>query len=97
MPCSNWSRRINWPSGARHTLVLREQPAHRRNLTHLDRVPVQPCQDTAESWHIAAIDQRPPPVEIAHMRLAADAVAEPLPVVLDGREPLLQARSRQMC
>jgi hypothetical protein len=96
MACSNWSRRISWPYGHVHTLVLREQPAHRRNLTHLDRVPVQPCQDAVEPWHIAAIDQRHPPVEIAPVRLAADAVAEPLQVALDGRPPVLQARSRQM-
>jgi hypothetical protein len=65
---SNWQavRMVSVPTGRDasaghlervHTLVLREQPAHRRNLTHLDRVPVQPCQHAVEPWHIAAIDQ----------------------------------------
>ena len=46
--------------------------------------------------HIAAIDQRRPPVEIAHMRLAADAATQSFQVALDGREPLLQACPRQI-
>jgi hypothetical protein len=55
------------------TLVLRQQPAHRRDLPHLDGVSIQSGQDAVEPRHIAAIDQRRPPVEIAHMRLAGDA------------------------
>jgi len=55
--------------------VLREQPTHRRDLTHLDEVPIEPCQDAMEARHVASLDQRHPPVQIVPVRLAADARA----------------------
>jgi hypothetical protein len=35
-------------------------PAHRRDLPHLDRVPVQPRQDAMEPGRIAAVDPSRP-------------------------------------
>ena len=45
-------------------LFLREQPDHRRDLAHLDAIPTQSCEDAVQAWHVAALDQRRPPVEM---------------------------------
>ena len=71
-------------------LVLGEQPAHRRHLAHLDGVAVEAGQDTVQAEHVAMPDERLPTVEVAAVRLARYAAAQPLKIALDDRAPLLQ-------
>ena len=72
-------------------LAFGKQTAHGRNLAHLDGVAVEAREDAVQAEHVTVIHQQVPAVEIAAVRLASNAAAEPLKVALDGRAPFLQA------
>jgi hypothetical protein len=72
-------------------LVLREEPTQRRDLTHLDGVTVQTGEHPVEPEYVLRLDQRPPPFEIALVRLTGDTPPKTLEIALDGGPPLLQA------
>jgi hypothetical protein len=44
-------------------------PAHRRDLTHFDRVPVQASEHSMHAWNITPFGQRLPAVKVSQMRL----------------------------
>jgi hypothetical protein len=89
--CSSWLRRISRCLGNGLALAFREQAAHGRYLAHLDGVAVETGEDAVQAEQLAVVDQQGPAVEVAAVRLAGYAAAEPLNVALDVRAPSLQA------
>src|ERR1700722_6943888 len=75
--------------------ILGEQAAHWRHLAYFDGVAVEAGQDPVQGEHVAVPDERLPPIEVATVRLAAHAAAEPFEVALDDGTPLLQASRGQ--
>lgn len=89
--CSSWSRRISCLLEDGLALAFGEQPAQGGYLAHLDGVAVEAGQDAVQAEHVAVVGQLAPAVEVAGVRLAGDAAAEPLEVAVDDRAPLLEA------
>jgi hypothetical protein len=56
--------------------LLGQQPAHRRNFAHLNRVAIEPGEGAMQAGHVAVLYPYIPSVEVADVRLALNAAAK---------------------